>query len=336
MLRRPQIEEDIAWPGVEADHLFVQAVEDADIAHAADVGDHAHAPLHAEHGTVKRRHQRRAMPAGSQVAAAEVGNDVNAAALGQQGRIIGLARIALQRIVAYGLPVAANGLDLARCHTRPQQQLDDAIGIHIDQQICRQCLAPDFVAARALQRQQFGAQVGCEGAVAGLQQTRLAVGKFGQHAVYAIKAGAGHQADKQLRAHLGPVYVRMVALSAKCASASIPPSFHISTPPSQARHLFAARQQAVTGIGNHSFIASQVYPAKRPSVEMLRAADTLTLYGVSTTTCRQPGGRGRSAFPLPRPWLCYRRHGYRPEATSSSTRDSQPCLVRSCRAPHRA
>ena len=117
-------------------------------------------------------------------------------------KIMMMALMSAALMAPAGLAMAADGLHLGRRHVGSAQQLLHAAGIDVGQQVGRQGFAPYLVAPRALQRHQFAAQLGREGAIAGLQQMRPAILEFGQHAVDAVETGAGHQADEKLCAHV--------------------------------------------------------------------------------------------------------------------------------------
>jgi hypothetical protein len=62
--------------------------------------------------------------------------------------------------------------------------------------------ALEFVVAGRLQRHQLIAQVGREGCKGGCDRADRALRKVGQHAIDAVEASAGHQANEQIGCHM--------------------------------------------------------------------------------------------------------------------------------------
>ena len=99
------------------------------------------------------------MATGGQVAAAKVGHYRDTAALCQQGGLVELQGVAYAvkglRLVAYGLAVCANRLNLRGRHARTGKQLPDDLGVQADQGIGGEGSAMEFVQSRAIEGQKF-------------------------------------------------------------------------------------------------------------------------------------------------------------------------------------
>jgi len=113
--------------------------------------------------------------------------------------VLGLARIA-DTVVCAGLmtdrlPVCADGPHLLCNQARGGEQPGHAFGIDRGQRVGRQRFAVDLVVTGMLQVQETLAQFGRKGHVRVGQHGRTFAGKVRQHAIDAVQAGAGHQAD---------------------------------------------------------------------------------------------------------------------------------------------
>ncbi len=149
---------------------------------------------------MQRRHQGRALAAGRHVAAAEIRHHVDARQLCQQRGLLALAGIAGAIVqagpMAHGLAVRADRRDGARRLAGIAQQGSHASRIDARQPIGRQRLAVDFIIAGLLQRCERVAQLGGEGLEGRRQHRGPWPGEIDQHAVRAVHAGAGHDADE--------------------------------------------------------------------------------------------------------------------------------------------
>jgi len=100
--------------------------------------------------------------------------------------------------VPHGLPVGADGGHRGGRHPGLCQQLRHDRGIAARQRIGGQRGAVQLVgAARAVERQQFGAQRRIETAAGMGEYLTRARGVVGEHAIDAVKRGARHQPDVQ-------------------------------------------------------------------------------------------------------------------------------------------
>ncbi|MOA20900.1 hypothetical protein D3C78_1413700 [compost metagenome] len=103
------------------------------------------------------RDQRGALPACRHVAATEIGNDVDAGQFGEQRRIADLDGEAPLRLVAHGLPVAADGANGAGVEVLGAQQLVDALGREANPVLLRAGGAGQFIRTGGAEGQQVGA-----------------------------------------------------------------------------------------------------------------------------------------------------------------------------------
>ena len=98
--------------------------------------------------------------------------------------------------MAHGLAVCADGGDIARGKLLLRQQAMHGLSVERCQLLREHFAAVDFVAAGVLQVQQAAAQIIAvgHGKMAERALPARAV-KSRQHGIYAVHAGAGHQAD---------------------------------------------------------------------------------------------------------------------------------------------
>ena len=107
MLVDPAVHEQIARTRIEPRHAAV-GFQNTDITDATDIGHHPGFGVAAKYGLMKGRHQRGALATGGHVSAAKIGNHINTGQLGQQRRIIDLARVTAGGQMANRLSVRAD------------------------------------------------------------------------------------------------------------------------------------------------------------------------------------------------------------------------------------
>ena len=148
---------------------------------------------------MKRRNEGGALSAGSDVATAEIGHHGDTGQLGQQGGVADLHGEASGRFVAHGLPVTADGADLAGLQVLLSEQRGDALRGESRPAMLGQGGAGQFIPPGAAQRQQFLAQIDRHGYEVVAQQSRV-VALLDQGNVQAIQAGSGHHTEIQAHA----------------------------------------------------------------------------------------------------------------------------------------
>ena len=113
----------------------------------------------AENSQMKGRHQRRTLATRGQVATSKVCNHGDAATLRQQSRLVQLHGVAdaikSLRLVAHGLPMCANRLNLRILSARACKQLSNDFGVKANQGIGRECGAVQFILSPAVEGQKF-------------------------------------------------------------------------------------------------------------------------------------------------------------------------------------
>ena len=147
----PRIQQHIARAAIEAGD-GLSGRQQRQVAEAADIQDGARREIAGEQNFVKRRNEGRTLSAGSDVAAAEIGNHGDASQLGQQGGVADLHGEASRRFVTDGLPVTADGADLAGLQVQLSEQQGDALCGESRPAMLGQGGAGQFVPARTAQR----------------------------------------------------------------------------------------------------------------------------------------------------------------------------------------
>ena len=194
MVLAPGIQQHVAGAGVESAHRLA-GYQPRQVGDAADVQHHPRFGGAGKHRLMECGHQWCALATGGDVAAAKIGHHVDAAQLGQPRRRIELHGVAGMRGMADGLAVAADRGNLPGGQAGLAQDRLHRFGVQLCQFECQQLAAGDFVVSRCLQGQQGGPQ-GCRVRAGGMRQCLgRGAGEAGQHGVYTIHAGAGHQAD---------------------------------------------------------------------------------------------------------------------------------------------
>ncbi len=142
------------------------------------------------------RRERRALAAGGDVAAAEIRDHVDMREFGEQGRVVGLARVAALGAVPHGLAVYTDRVHVGGAQVGGALQLVAADRVARGQRIGGQRFALDLVAAGLLQREQCLAQrIGEAHEGFGQHGRRFAGREAHGDAVAAVHAGAGHQPE---------------------------------------------------------------------------------------------------------------------------------------------
>ena len=153
---------------------------------------------------MERRRERRAVAAGRDIAAAEIGDHVEVGKLGEQRRIVELARVAALRTVPDRLAMHADRANLVARQPGRTLQLMAAHRIACDQRVRRGRFAVDLVVAGLLQREQRVPQRLREADECFRKHDRCAAGlETHGDAVDAVHAGSRHQPEVDAVGRMG-------------------------------------------------------------------------------------------------------------------------------------
>ena len=206
----PVVEQHVCGAAIKT-HNGPAWLQQREIGHSTQVEHGQTGCFGAPQRGMKGRHQGRALAACGYVAAAEVTRHGNAGALRQQGAVDQLQGVARAvehlRPVPNRLPVCADHGNLDWLHGSLRAQRLRYLGIQVHQGVGGERCAVQFVVARCVQRQQFGAQGWWHGSAGERQLPHgrgrvcslhaCGIGHCQQATVHGVERRAGHEADAQ-------------------------------------------------------------------------------------------------------------------------------------------